>query len=58
MGKFKERYIEKSNQEFKENKNKIDFDGKKVLYQILESNNEITYEVLEEFGLYISDKLK
>ena len=115
MGKFKERYIEKSNQEFKENKNKIDFDvkkitvdlngeevlledylkvakgniyvvapkdrlhlwgwnefrehtssrllgydvdGKKVLYQILESKNEITYEELEEFGLYIAARLK
>ncbi|WP_156337829.1 hypothetical protein [Clostridium intestinale] len=56
MGKFKERYIEKSNQEF--NENKIDFDGKKVLYQILESKNEITYEQLEEFGLYISTRLK
>lgn len=30
MGKFKERYIEKSNQEFKENKNKIDLDVKKI----------------------------
>ena len=28
MGKFKERYIEKSNQEF--NENKIDFDVKKI----------------------------
>lgn len=115
MGKFKARYIEKSNQEFDEDKNKIDFDvkkitadlngeeglledylkvskgniyivapkdrlhlwgwnefrertgsrllgydvdGKKVLYQILESKSEITYEELEEFGLYISARLK
>lgn len=115
MGKFKERYIEKSNQGFNEDKNKkkfdvkkiavdlngeevlledylkvskgniyvvapkdrlhlwgwnefrertdsrllgYDVDGKKVLYQILESKNEITYEGLEEFGLYISARLK
>lgn len=115
MGKFKNRYIEKSNQEFDEDKNKIDFDvkkitvdlngeevlledylkvykgniyvvapkdrlhlwgwnefrectgsrllgydvdGKKILYQILESKSEITYEELEEFGLYISARLK
>lgn len=115
MGKFKERYIEKGNQEFNENKNKIDFDvkkitvdlngeevllkdylkvakgniyivapkdilhlwgwnefrertgsrllgydvdGKKILYQILESKNEITYKELEEFELYISARLK
>ncbi|QLY78197.1 hypothetical protein [Clostridium intestinale] len=30
MGKFKERYIEKSNQKFNEDKNKIDFDVKKI----------------------------
>lgn len=115
MGKFKERYIEKSNEEFNAKKNKIDVDtktivvdhngegisledylrvskgnvyviatkdrlhlwgwnefkdiigarllgydvdGKKILYQIFESENAITYEQLEEFGLYISARLK